>query len=247
MENICIIGLGNMGKAIFEILKKKKTLKVIGCERGDDVNKALKNCDAFVVAVKPQDFGKLCSSIKIDLSQKLAISIMAGMSIKSIADGLHVEKVVRVMPNLPLRIKKALSGWFANEKVTSAEKKFVKNVFSEFGSEVEVDKEEKINMILSLSACGPAYFFKLTEILNNVAVKYGFTEEEARKISESTFVGAALLLEDSKESAASLREKVTSKGGTTKAALDSMDSNNIDKIVIEGIESARRRAEELNK
>jgi pyrroline-5-carboxylate reductase len=246
MKKICIIGLGNMGKAIFDFLKADKKFRVTGCDRGDNSNKFLKECDVFVIAIKPQDFEKLARSVKADLSGKLAISIMAGVSMNRIARKMKVKKVVRVMPNLALQIKKSVSGWIANENVSAAEKKIVKNILKKFGKEVEVDREGKINMITALSGSGPAYFFKLAETLAKIAVRYGFSQKDAEMISENTLIGAAGLLGRSKESAASLREKVTSKGGTTEAAIKSMDSNNLDKIVIEAVEAARRRADELN-
>jgi len=246
MAKICIVGLGNMGKAMFEILKKDRSFKVSGVDRGDNINKALQNCEIFIIAVKPQDFEKLCKSVKVNLSKKLAISIMAGVSTERIVKNMKAMKVVRVMPNLALRIKKALSGWFANEHVTSAEKKIVRKILKKFGDEIEVGRESKINAITALSGSGPAYFFKFAEILENAAKKYGFCEKDAGKIAEAAFVGAAELVKKSREGASALREKVTSKGGTTEAALNSMSSNNVEKIILEAIESARRRAEELN-
>jgi len=206
----------------------------------------LEESDACIIAVKPQDFENLCKEVSVDLSNKLVISIMAGVSIERIERLLNAKKVVRVMPNLPLRIQKSLSGWIASKGVSEEEKKSVRKLLKEFGAEVEVDKEEKINMITALSGSGPAYFFRLAEILAIAAKKYGFNDEEARKIAESTFLGAAELLKTSGERSCVLREKVTSKGGTTEAAFKSMDSNNIEKIVLEGIEAARRRADELN-
>ena len=235
-----------MGKAIFDILKADRKLKVTGCDRGDNPNKFLKECEVFVIAVKPQDFEQLASSVKADLTGKLAISIMAGVSMNRIAGKLKVKKIVRVMPNLALRIRKSVSGWIANENVSGLEKKFAKKILKKFGEEVEADQESKINVITALSGSGPAYFFKLTETLAKIAKRYGFSQKDAEKIADGTLVGAANLLKQSKESAESLREKVTSKGGTTEAAIKSMDSNNLDKIVMEAVESARRRADELN-
>lgn len=246
MKKICIIGLGNMGQAIFGILSMDTDLEVSGCDRGDSVNGCLENCEAFIVAVKPQDFEELCAGINVDLSNKLAISIMAGVSIDKISQLMRAKRIIRVMPNLPLRIQRAMSGWIANENATEEDKEFIKKILKEFGSEVEVDKEEKINAITALSGSGPAYFFKLTEMLANAAKKYGFKDEDAKKISEATLIGAAELLKNSDDDAATLREKITSKGGTTEAAFKSVDLNNIEKIVIGGVEAARKRAEELN-
>ncbi|MDD3861902.1 MAG: pyrroline-5-carboxylate reductase [Candidatus Gracilibacteria bacterium] len=246
MKRICVIGLGNMGNAMFGILSMSDNFEVRGCDRNDALSQNLEWCDACIIAVKPQDFDELAATIKVDISQKLIISIMAGVSIDRIRDKINAKKVVRVMPNLPLRVQKALSGWIANENVSKEEKQKIKLLLGEFGAEVEVDQESKINMITALSGSGPAYFFKLTETLANAAKKYGFSDKEARKIAEGTFLGAAELLKQADETAENLRKKVTSKGGTTEAAFKSMDSNNIEEIFLEGIESARKRAEELN-
>ena len=79
MAKFCIIGLGNMGKAMFDVLKKDRSFKVVGVDRGDNINKALKNCEIFIIAIKPQDFDELGKLVNVDLTNKLAISIMAGV------------------------------------------------------------------------------------------------------------------------------------------------------------------------
>jgi len=247
MKNILVIGLGNMGQAIFQRLNREKSLKVYGCEKADDINKKLSLCDTFIIAIKPQDFENLSKSIKVDLSKKLAISIMAGISIDRIKNGLKVKKIARVMPNLALKIGKSLSGWFASKDVSSDEKKFIKTMLQFFGEEVEVNKEDKINMITSLSGSGPAYFYKLVEIIENKARKIGFSDGEARKIASSTFIGAASILEKTDISATELRKKVTSKKGTTDAALNSMKKNGLERIINKAIDKAYNRAKELNK
>lgn len=246
MEKICIIGLGNMGNAMFGILSMSDNFEVRGCDREDSLGTDLQWCDACIIAVKPQDFEELAKTITVDLSDKLVISIMAGVSIDKIEKLLNTKKVVRVIPNLALIVQKSLSGWFANKEANNDEKEIVKKLLMEFGAEIELDKEEKINMVTALSGSGPAYFFRLAETLGIAAKKYGFTETEAVKIAENTFLGAAELLKTSGERPCVLREKVTSKGGTTEAAFASMDSHDMDKICLEGFEAARKRAEELN-
>lgn len=235
-----------MGKSIFDLLKKNGFI-VFGFDRNEMADKYLKNCDAFVLAVKPQDFGTLCTSIKADLSKKIAISIMAGVSINKISKGLKVSKVVRVMPNLPLKVGKAISGWKASKNVTAKEKLFVKKLLSAFGEQIEVDNEEKLNMITALSGSGPAYFYYLAEILESKALDFGFNKKDAEKIAKNTLVGSAELLESMNLSAKELREKVTSKGGTTEAALKSLDKDNFPKIFKKALDAANKRAGELNK
>lgn len=236
-----------MGESIFHRLNREKTLKVYGCEKTDDINKKLTICDTFIIAIKPQDFENLCKSIKIDLSKKLAISIMAGISTDKIKKGLKIKQTVRVMPNLALKTGKSLSGWFASKDVSNDNKKFIKGLLQLFGEEVEVNKEDKINMITSLSGSGPAYFYRLVEIIENKAKKMGFSDGESRKIASSTFIGAASILEKTDISVTELRKKVTSKKGTTDAAIKSMKKNGLERIVNKAIDKAYNRAKELNK
>jgi pyrroline-5-carboxylate reductase len=243
---ICVVGLGNMGKSIFDLLKKSE-FKISGFDRSDVADRYLKNCDVFILAVKPQDFGTFCGSVKADLSKKMAISIMTGVSINKISKELKISKVVRVMPNLPLKVGKALSGWKASKSVSSKERLFVKKLLSIFGEQIEVNDEEKLNMITALSGSGPAYFYHLAEILESKALDFGFSKRDAEKIAKNTLIGSAKLLESVNLSAKELREKVTSKGGTTEAALKSLDKNYFSKIFKEALGAANKRAKELNK
>lgn len=243
---ICVVGLGNMGKSIFDLLKKGG-FKVAGFDRNEMADKYLKNCDLFILAMKPQDFGTFFSSIKMDLSEKIAVSIMTGISINKISKGLKCGKVVRVMPNLPLRVGKAISGWKASKAVSGKEKSFVKKILNVFGEQIEVNDEEKLNMITALSGSGPAYFYYLAEILEAKAFEFGFNKKDAEKIAKNTLVGSAKLLDSVNLSAKELREKVTSKGGTTEAALKSLNKDNFPKIFKKALDSANKRAGELNK
>jgi pyrroline-5-carboxylate reductase len=159
---------------------------------------------------------------------------------------MKVKKVVRVMPNLALKEKSALCGWIANSEVTGDEKSFMKELLKMFGEEVEVKNEEAINMITALSGSGPAYFYYLTECLAQKALKYGFGQEDAQKIARTTFLGAAKLLEASRENVSELRHKITSKGGTTEAAIKKLEEKDFEKIFYEALNAAKIRAEELN-
>ena len=243
---ICVVGLGNMGKSISDLLKKSG-FKVSGFDRNDMADKYLKNCDLFILAVKPQDFEDFCSSIKTNLNKKIAVSIMTGMSINKISRGHKVKKVVRVMPNLPLKVGKAISGWKASKNVTVKEKFFVKKILAVFGEQIEVNNEEKLNMITALSGSGPAYFYYLAEVLESKALDFGFNKKDAEKIAKNTLVGSAKLLESVNLSAKTLREKVTSKGGTTEAALKSLGKDNFPKIFKKALDAANNKAKELNK
>lgn len=235
-----------MGKSIFDLLKKSG-FKVSGFDRSEKADKYLKNCDVFILAVKPQDFEAFCGSVKTDLSKKMAVSIMTGITIGKISKSLKMSKVVRVMPNLPLKVGKGLSGWKASKSVTAKEKSFAKKILSTFGEQIEVDNEEKLNMITALSGSGPAYFYHLAEIIESKALDFGFSKNDAKKIAKQTLIGSAKLLESVNLSAKELRERVTSKGGTTEAALKVLEKNYFSKIFKKALGAAHKRAGELNK
>lgn len=246
MIKVCIIGMGNMGTAISEQLRSKKLFIVDECKKASNANESIANADAFILAIKPQDFKRFTQMIKTDLGGKLAISIMAGVSVGQLEMGLRTRKVVRVMPNLALKAGKAFSGWFAGSGVGTKERNFIKQLLGALGEEIEVDREEKINAITAISGSGPAYFYFVAEILGEAAMKYGFSRDEAMKIVVSTLVGSAELLAQGSEGIKELKEKVTSKGGTTEAALNYMKLHGFQEIFVQAIEEARIRAEELN-
>jgi len=225
-----------MGGAMMEALKSKG-FDVVGVERGE----ALLESDCYVLAMKPQDF------VELDVSGKLVISIITGISIQKIKDTLKVSKVVRAMPNLPLKVGKALTGWVASEEVNGEEKRFAKEIFKSFGEEIELDSEEKINAITALSGSGPAYFYFLAEAVEKAALACGFSKLEATKIAITTLVGSGALLDKNEFCLSDLRKKITSKGGTTEAAIKYMEDNGMEKIVKGAICAAKKRAEELNK
>lgn len=245
MKNITIIGLGNMGSAIARSLESLD-INITTCEINDNPNEKLANADAFIIAVKPQSFNELASSINIDLSEKLAISIMAGVSIENIQEELSIKKVVRSMPNLGIQIGKGVVGWIASEEVGISEKDFVKKMFQAMGTEVELEKEEMIDAITAISGSGPAYFFYLCQLLQKKAEEFGFNSEDARKIAQETFVGSATLLESGDKTAREWRKSVTSKGGTTQAALEYMMENGFEEIFKNAIEEAKEKSEKLN-
>lgn len=235
-----------MGQAINNALCSKKLFEVVGCDRDDDVNEKIKKCEIILIAVKPQNFDELAGQISIDLSDKLIISIMAGVSVKKINDRLKSSRIVRVMPNLPLKVGMAFSGWYANENVSKEDKEEVKNILQSFGTEIEVDDEDKIDAITALSGSGPAYYYFLNRTLSIQAMEMGFSEEEAKKIVRGTFFGAAKLLKESEDCSGKLIQKISSKGGTTEAALKHMEEKGADKIIQEAVEKAYKRAKELN-
>ncbi|MFH0820800.1 MAG: pyrroline-5-carboxylate reductase [Candidatus Peregrinibacteria bacterium] len=244
---IVIIGVGNMGGAIARALTKtlgKENLFL--CDRGDNPNKAIASADIVILAVKPQSFDELANSINMKLNGKLIISIMAGVTIKKISEKLGAKKIIRSMPNLGIQVKTGVIGWIASPKVTKEERRKVHGLFSTMGQSIEVKKESLLNAITALSGSGPAYFFYLTELLEEKAKSFGFSTNEARIIAETTLIGSSKLLEVGKKNAAEWRTAVTSKKGTTEAALSHLKTHHFDQIFLDAIEAAKKRSEELN-
>lgn len=246
MKKICVIGLGNMGQAIFDILKTKEKWKISACQHSDNPNEKLKDCDIFVIAVKPQSFADFAASINIDLSEKIAVSIMAGVSMENIQKKLKMKKVVRTIPNLPLQIGQALTVWKCSGEVSMEEKSTVQEILQNLGEEVEVNSEEDINIIGTITGSGPAYFAYLTEQIEKFIKEHGLSNGQAHKIAKQVFLGSANLMAKANLSPEELRAKVTSKGGITQAAFETLVANDFGGIFLAGIESAIKRTRELN-
>lgn len=242
MKKICIVGLGNMGQPLFEMLQGK--FEVSTCTRENDINEKLAECEAFIIAVKPQNFEELAASINIDLSQKLAISIMAGVSIAKMQDLLKMKKVVRTLPNLPVKVGEALTLWKASEEFD--EREFLQDFLWSLGDEIELKNEEDIGKIGALCGCGPAYFAYLGEKMTKLAGEFGLRKEDSEKLAKQTLIGTSELLKESGWSLSELRERVTSKGGITEAAIRNFEENGFEEVFNKGIEAAIKRTNELN-
>lgn len=254
---IGIIGAGNMGGAMYKIWKQNhqvyicdhnnSKIKALGA-RSDALNLSdlLSRADIIILAIKPQSFVELAGEIKVGIRNKSVISVMAGVSTRSISSLLGIKKIVRVMPNMPARIGQGVSGWFAGRGVTKAEKKEVARLFSALGLAVEIRREALLDAVTAISGSGPAYFFYLCGLLEAGAIKLGLNKKTAMILAEQTFLGSAGLLQNSNQSATQLRLAVTSPKGTTAAAMDVLKKNNFDKIFINAVKSAFERAKELS-
>jgi pyrroline-5-carboxylate reductase len=259
MVKIGIIGFGNMGSAIYQRLSEhsvwqdvyvvdRNPSKLLGVaqDRGAvDVHRLVELVDILILAVKPQAFEALAAMLKGRLASKTTLSIMAGISIDTLEKALGTTQVVRVMPNLPLKVGKGLTAWMASPSLRN--KAQVRDILKSFGEEIEVDTEEKIDLLTALSGSGPAYFFYLCELLAQKAVDLGFSPQDAKKIAEATFIGSAELLERGDQSAQELRMAVTSKAGTTEVAIQYLKQHRFDEIFWEAVNKAQLRAKELAK
>lgn len=236
---IAILGAGKMGTAMYDALRSVfGENDVLLCDRSTDTT-LLAGYDVVVFAVKPQDFAACVHGLKVDLSAKIILSIMAGVSLAQLTDATHAARVVRAMPNVSVQVRAGFTPWVASSAVI--EKDVIRQILSCFGTEMELAIESQIDAITPLSGCGPAYFFYLCELLQEKAVKVGFTQAQARLIAEQTFIGAAKVLAEKKISAADLRAAVTSKGGSTEAAFESLAADHFADIFEKALDAAFNR------
>ncbi len=205
--------------------------------------------DIIVLSVKPQSMAEALESIRDAVGgKKLVISIAAGVKTSRIADVLGNVAIVRAMPNTPALIGEGASALFANAKAKPMLKK-AKSIFSAVGQAVIVDNEDLIDAVTAVSGSGPAYYFLLMEEMIKAAVKLGLPDDVAKDLVLQTAKGAGMLaIEADKngESPVKLRQKVTSPGGTTEAAVNVLAEGNFSLLVEAAIKKARDRSRELS-
>lgn len=250
-EQIAIIGSGNMGQAIARGLidnkiVTKQQLHLTNSQTGS--KDAVENATIIILAIKPQVKDSVFEEIKEIVKNQLVISVMAGVTIDTIQHSLGKKiGVVRIMPNIAAKVGKSMSVWVKSSEVTEAHAAKAKRILEAIGLQLELQKEDQIDKVTAISGSGPAYFFYLTEIIENAAIKIGFSQKDARLLAEQTLVGSAELLATSKDSAINLRHIVTSKGGTTEAAIETFQKENLQNTISKGITAAYNRARKLGK
>ncbi|MEJ2173824.1 MAG: pyrroline-5-carboxylate reductase [bacterium] len=206
----------------------------------------MRACDTLVLAVKPQDMRSALASLKIDFGAMLVISIAAGLRLADLSRwmGGH-RRIVRCMPNMPALIGKGISGLFAHPEVSRDERVRAEQVLKAVGEVVWVDAEALLDPVTALSGSGPAYVFWFIEQLAAAGERLGLEAQTARRLALATVHGAAELAAGAEESPALLRERVTSKGGTTEAALKVFAEERIGERLARALEAASRRGAEL--
>lgn len=263
-EKIGVLGVGNMGAAILEGLFKKGIAdpsQVWVCDKIKEKAaqfaaqwktgivpfsaSLVSETDVILLAVKPQDLSELGSGLTINLEKKeyTVISILAGTPIAKIKDAVGKKaRIVRAMPNLGAKVGEAIT---ALTSIHPQSLELAREIFSGCGETIILE-EKYFDLVTAISGSGPAYFFLLMELLSKEAVAHGLSEKDARKLAVKTALGAALLAGNSDLSPAELREQVTSKGGTTEAALKVFEKEGLPAIVSKGIQAALKRGQELS-
>jgi pyrroline-5-carboxylate reductase len=206
---------------------------------------ALANAQLVVWAVKPQTFKEAAAQAHRHTGAALHLSVAAGIRSDSIAAWLGTQRIVRAMPNTPALVGKGMTGLFARAAVSAGDKTFVEQVIATTGDSLWVGEESQLDAVTALSGSGPAYVFFFLEAMTRAGVEMGLSQGQAYQLAIGTFVGASELARSSSEPPQVLRQRVTSKGGTTYAAITSMEQDRIDTLFGKALHAARQRAAEL--
>lgn len=211
------------------------------------VDDALLDCDVLVLAVKPQQMREALAPMAGKLNTNtLVVSIAAGLRVADLSRWLggHAA-IVRAMPNTPALVGAGITGLFAADAVSDEQREAAEQVICAVGDVVWVCEESEIDAITAISGSGPAYVFYFIEVLQQAAEKLGFSPETAKALAIGTAQGAAKLAASSDDEPAVLRQKVTSKGGTTAAALDVLFASGWDTSMLKAAQAAQARGQEL--
>ena len=264
-EVIAFIGGGNMASAVIggllraglsaaQILvvephapQRDKLTAEFGLQPLAAGDASLAAAATVVWAVKPQLFAEAAAPLKAWVGGALQLSVMAGIRTDSLVAATGAERVVRSMPNTPARIGQGIAGLYARAAVSADERAAVDRLLAPTGQTLWVDREDDLDAVTALSGSGPAYFFYFVEAMMAAAVDMGLTAEQGRRLALATCAGAAALGLASDESPTTLRERVTSKGGTTYAAVTSLQADAVDAAIRRAVLAAQRRAAELGK
>ena len=204
------------------------------------------DCDVVLLSVKPQQMRDACTPLVPYLKQQLIISIAAGLRLTDLSRWLGgYDKLVRTMPNTPALIGAGVTGLYALPAVSAVGRASAERILQAVGSTLWISDEAQMDAVTAVSGSGPAYAFLFIEALQEAAAQLGFTPEQARQLSIETALGAARLAAQSDEPASVLRERVTSKGGTTEAALRTMAECGVKNGIVAGILAANARGREL--
>jgi len=199
----------------------------------------------LVWAVKPQLFGAAAAPCLGHVTHALQLSVMAGIRSETIARATGAARVVRAMPNTPALIGQGIAGLYANAAVSAADRALVEAVLAPTGRTLWVNAEADLDAVTALSGSGPAYFFYVVEAMTAAAQQMGLSEAQGRELALATCAGAAALGLQSSEAPGVLRERVTSKGGTTYAAVTSMQAAGVGEAIQRAVLAAQQRAREL--
>ncbi len=260
---IAFIGGGNMASALIGGLlraghapgsiavveplaaQRDKLAQQFGVQAQASADVRLAGAPTVVWAVKPQLFAEAAAPCLPLVSAALQVSVMAGVRCAAITQASGSKRVVRAMPNTPALIGQGVAGLCATPAVDAAARAEVDALFAPTGATLWLDEESQLDAVTALSGSGPAYVFYFLEAMMQAATEMGLSEAQGRLLAQHTFAGATALAQQSALAPQELRAQVTSKGGTTFAALTALEASGVKAAFVQALHAARRRAEEL--
>ncbi len=263
LSHIAFIGGGNMAAALIggllesgrpassiQVVEPLEAQRQVLAQRfGLDAQAAasdrLAAAQLVVWAVKPQVFADAAAPCATWVAGSLQLSVMAGIRTAALVRATGSPRVVRAMPNTPALIGKGIAGLYARDEVGRAERAVIESVLAPTGALLWVEREDDLDAVTAVSASGPAYVFYFAEAMVQAAVEMGLSAAQGRTLALATFAGAAALAQQASEPLEELRERVTSKGGTTHAALTSLQADGVKEAVVRALRAAQQRAREL--
>lgn len=262
--NISFIGGGNMATALIGGLAGtvtdganihvvdvnpealQKLAQQFGVTTSTAIDAAVSRSDVVVLAVKPQQMKQVVAALLPHVSGQLVLSIAAGIQAVDLARWLNGhDAIVRCMPNTPALIGKGITGMVATAGVSAQQRDTADLIMRAVGATVWLDDEALIDSVTAISGSGPAYVFYFIEAMQQAAQELGLTPEQGNALAIATFVGASHLAAESVEPVSVLRERVTSKGGTTYAALASLEASAVKAAIVTAAKAAAARGKEL--
>ena len=261
--NICFIGGGNMATALIggllgkgfsatqisvveiNVENRTRLQSEFSVRAVASLAEGVAGSHIIVFAVKPQQLREVAQALAPMLSGQLLISIAAGIRAPDLARWASSQSIVRAMPNTPALIQSGMTGLYALEAVSSAQREQAQDILSAVGETLWLQDEAMLDAVTAISGSGPAYVFYMIEALQQAAVELGFTAEQARRLSVATFLGGSKLAAASTEAVSVLRERVTSKNGTTERALLSLAEHHVAAHIVQAAQAAAARSREM--
>ncbi len=251
MATAIIGGLLRQGRAPGSILvvdpseAQRERLAAQGLRTLPQADAALSEASQVVWAVKPQQFKEAAATVASHTAHALHYSVMAGLRTDDMTRLLGTGRIVRAMPNTPALVGQGITGLFARPEVSAHECAAIEQMVAPTGASLWVEQESQLDAVTAMSGSGPAYVYYFIEAMVQAGTEMGLSDTQSRSLALATFSGATALASQSPESPAVLRERVTSKGGTTYAALSHLESKSVKAEFVAAMKAAQRRAGEL--
>ncbi len=247
-KKIAVIGAGHIGQAIIKGLINSGKIKRSNIFISNKLNNVsiVKKSDYVLIAVKPFLVKEVLKEIKSVIKNKIILSVAAGVSLEMLLSYSNVsQKIIRLMPNIPVSENKGVIGFFANKNISNLEKNEILKLVSLLGKVIMVKKEESLDILTLVTGCGPAISAYFINLISSFAENQGFSKKESIDIALKIFEGTNSYLNSNNLTPSNLIESVATKGGVTEVIISSLNKNRIDKLFEEAIESGYDKLRQL--